>query len=332
MPSVYVTEQGSCLRISGNRLVVERDGVTLASIHDFRISRLVIVGNVQLSTQAIGLLLERGVDTTFLSVHGRLKGQLLAVDATRSPVRIRQYQRASDAAFRLAAARRIVGAKIANSRDVLARYCHNHPDLQLGDTMRRLDRFVRRAADAASVEGLLGIEGSAAAVYFPAFGKTLRRGSGFTKRGRRPPPDPVNAMLSFGYAMLAGEAVGALAATGLDPCLGLFHAVESGRYSLALDLMEEFRPVVVDRVVHAVTNLGVMTPPDFEPGPSGGVYLSVTGRKRFVTHFERTMMSARHDAGNGAQATVRGQLHQQAELMRRAIVDEGRYEPSRGWR
>jgi CRISPR-associated protein Cas1 len=148
---------------------------------------------------------------------------------------------------------------------------------------------------------------------------------------RRPPTDPINSLLSFGYALLYNEAIGALTAAGCDPYIGFYHALHYGRCSLALDLMEEMRPVAVDRLALNLANLEVIKPVDFTKGEGGGLFLDGEGRKRFLKEYERMLGAEFADRRSGERTSLRLALHQQALAMQRAIAQGGAYQPFQGW-
>jgi CRISP-associated protein Cas1 len=327
MATLYITEQGATLRKEQNRLVVERDDVPLVEIHDFKVERVVIVGNVQLTTQAMTFLVERGIDTTFLSLHGKLKARLASLESKNSLLRVRQYERTLNAGFALGVSKAFVMAKINNSADLLRRHQRNHDNCDFHLELSQLAFLTEEAAVRKTLESLRGIEGQAAAVYFPGFGNALRRSLQFTKRTRRPPRDPANALLSFGYTLLYGEAIAALALTGFDPYLGFLHSFHYGRCSLALDLMEEFRPLVVDRLVLKIINLEVAKPDDFETDPNTGVNLKPAARKRFFREYETVMTDQFTNRIEGEQSNLRHALHQQALALQRAVIEGIAYIP-----
>jgi CRISPR-associated protein Cas1 len=331
MATLYLTEQGTTLRKEQNRLVVERDGATLSEIHDFKVERVVVFGNVQLTTQAMSYLLDRGIDTALLSLRGRLKGRLAPLESKNVLLRVRQYERAADRQFALEMARAIVVGKIANCGEVLARHQRNHPETDFSTEVSQLAILTKKAARTSPIESLRGIEGQAAAVYFEGFRRMLRRGMLFSKRTRRPPKDPVNSLLSFGYALMFNESISALVAVGFDPYIGFYHGANYGRCSLALDLMEEMRPVVADRLALNVANREVVKADDFTKGEDGGVYLDGDGRKRFLREYERMMCAEFTSRRSGERTSFRRALHEQALAMQRTITQEITYQPFQGW-
>jgi len=152
-----------------------------------------------------------------------------------------------------------------------------------------IETLVDRAENAANLDSLRGYEGAATAAYFQLFGRLFNPPWIFTTRSRRPPKDPVNAVLSFGYVIVGAELQALLDGAGFDPYLGFYHAIEYGRPGLALDMLEEFRHPLVDRLALNLFNLGVMAQPDFAPQPEGGIYLNTAGKKKFFTQYERML-------------------------------------------
>jgi CRISPR-associated protein Cas1 len=331
MATLYLTEQDSTLRKEQNRLVIERNGLKVASIHDFKVERVIVFGNPQITTQVMAFLLHQGIDLVFLSLHGRLKGRLTPLESKNSPLRVRQYQLAQDREFSFGIARSIVAGKIGNCVSQLSRYCRNHPDQQMPLDIGQLSGLVTKLGQIKNIDSLRGIEGHAAACYFKGFGQMLRHGLRFEKRTRRPPKDPVNALLSFGYTLLYNEAIAALAGVGFDPYIGFYHTIDYGRCSLALDLMEEFRPTIVDRLIINLVNLGIIAPGHFVAGENDGFFLDNEGRKRFFTEYEKIMTTEFKDRQTGEPINFRRALHEQALMLQRAVIQGDQYAIFRGW-
>jgi CRISPR-associated protein Cas1 len=331
MPTLYITDQQARLGKTHNRLVVERDNVKLAEIHDFKVERVVIFGNVQVSTQAMAFLLDRGIDTTFLSYHGKLKGRLAPLASKNAFLRVRQYERARDTRFAAEVAGAIVSGKIDNSSEVLARHQRNHPECKFQLELSLLARLSVKASEKPDIDALRGIEGQAAAIYFKGFPRMLRRSMDFTKRTRRPPTDPINALLSFAYTLMYNEAIGALVSVGFDPYLGFLHSLDYGRCSLALDLIEELRALIADRLVLNVTNLEVVKANDFTGDGVQGIQIKDAARKRFLNEYERLMTSEFPHRRTGERMNFRRVLHDQALAMQRTVTQGATYLPFRGW-
>ena len=298
MPPLYVTEQGAKLEVDNRRATVTKDGETLASVPLIHVSEVVVMGNVGLTTPAIKALLGLGVDVVFLTLDGAYCGRLVGPSTPHVLLRRKQYRCQSEAAFTLGLAQKFVAAKIQHMRAMLQR--HNRPsaalragersDAAIAEAILALGTALERAPRTTMVSALTGVEGAATAAYFGAFKRLLDADWKFEKRQRRPPPDPVNVLLSFGYTLLAHAAEGAVAAAGLDPYAGFLHGAEYNRPSLALDVMEEFRPMV-DGVVLWACNSGQIAPGDFAPGEARErpVVMSDGARRRFIEAYERRM-------------------------------------------
>jgi CRISPR-associated protein Cas1 len=230
---------------------------------------------------------------------------------------------AGDPARSLVLARRFVEGKILNSRTLLRR---NHPDPPQ-EVLQSLKEDVRRSGEANRLDTLLGVEGTAASRYFAHFGSMLKSMDGpfkafeFQTRNRRPPRDPVNALLSFAYAILTREFAVTLLSVGFDPYLGFFHQPRYGRPALALDLMEEFRPLLADSVVLTVINNGEIGPEDFISS-MGSVALTPSGRTRFLQAYERRMSQEITHPVFGYRISYRRVLEVQARLLGRHLMGE----------
>jgi CRISPR-associated protein Cas1 len=326
MTTLYLTEQGATVRRENERLIVQ-NGDETNEIPLIKIDRVVVLGRVHLTTGALHSLLSTGVDTTFLSSRGQLRGRLTALESKNAPLRLKQYERAHDPEFSLGVARRIVQAKITSSMRVMLRYGRNHPEADFQAELRDLERALLSVPRAETLDGLRGVEGHAAAVYFHTYGQMFRGPLRFSKRTRRPPRDPVNAVLSFGYTLLQGETIGVVAAVGFDPYIGFFHGLEYGRCSLALDLIEEFRAAIIDRLALTLFNNQVLNSDDFRPSDDGGVWLAEDGKKRFLQEYERTMSRKFISRHTGHQTTFRRLMLGQAERLARAVSFAEPYEP-----
>jgi CRISPR-associated protein Cas1 len=287
------------------------------------ISHLVLFGGIQVSSPVIHELCQRGIPISHLSHGGWLYGITHGLWHKNVELRRRQYEVAADRERSLELARGFVRAKIANCRTLLRR---NHPDPP-ESTLADLKEDMNRAADADRMDSLLGIEGTAAHRYFSNFGAMLRGGDDpmpgfdFQQRNRRPPKDPVNAMLSFAYALLTREWTTVLQAVGFDPFLGFYHQPKYGRPALALDLMEEFRPLIGDSVVLTVINNGEVKPQDFLTA-MGAVSLTPGGRTKFLEAYERRMSQEITHPIFGYKISYRRVMEVQARLLGRCIMGE----------
>lgn len=283
---LYVQEQGARVGKRGDVLVVSKGEQELGRARLKDVSQLVLCGNVGVSAQTIQLLCEASIPVVHLSRGHWFYGVTQGITLRNAYDRAAQFRAAADPARVLAFARAIVAAKAANQRTLLQRNATPRPDVELAE----IGALQRRVAQAPDVDALLGLEGAIAARYFSRFASMLRPRDfdaewEFDKRNRRPPRDPINALLSFGYAMLAKECTVALLGEGLDPWWGLFHQPRHGRPALALDLMEEFRPLVVDSAVLTAVNTGMVSAGDFVRSQAACV-LNERGRKAFIRAYE----------------------------------------------
>jgi CRISPR-associated protein Cas1 len=321
---LYVQEQGARIGLDGDVLEVRsRDRGVIGKARLFELSQLVVLGNVQVSTQAIRELCGRGIPVCWMSFGGWLSGFTDGLGHNNVEIRRAQFRAAEDAAAALRLAQRFVRNKIANCRTLVRR---NHPGAPEA-TLREMSALADRTDSAPGLPELLGVEGNAARLYFEAFPALIRAtgetelGFDFTTRSRRPPKDPVNALLSFGYSLLAKDLAVTARAVGLDPFLGFFHRPRHGRPALALDLMEEFRPIIADSVVLTAINTGVVTGTDFVRS-SLGVAMKPEGRKRFMQAYERRLEEEVTHPVFGYRISYRRVLEVQCRLLARHLLGE----------
>ena len=249
---------------------------------------------------------------------------------TDPTVRRAQYRLADDPPAARELARAFIDGKIANMRVALLRADRRAPSSVNADAAETLAVTRLVLADATSIDEIMGHEGAATREYFRAWRDYLPPDWGFTARQRRPPPDPVNAMLSFGYTLLASEAVAALGAAGLDPAVGFLHQARWGRPNLALDLMEEFRPVIVDAVILRCLATGIVRSEDFTTQPDLGCRMNPPSRRAFLAAYERRMLTLFTHEPSGRRVSYRVGLGLQARALARTILDPGKpYRPVR---
>lgn len=314
-PGARVGKHGDCLK------VMDHDEV-LTEARLVEVSHLVLFGAIQVSTQVVQELCRREIPISYLSSGGWFYGITTSLMHKNVELRRRQYAAATNPSFCLGLATRLVQAKILNCRTVLRRNHSAAPETVLQD----LKRDYAHAAQAQSLEELLGIEGTAARRYFSEFRGMLKTDGAspdfdFDGRNRRPPKDPVNALLSLAYAMLAREWTVTLHAVGLDPYLGFYHQPRYGRPALALDVMEEFRPLIADSVVLTAINNGEVRTEDFIRR-MGSVALTPEGRRRFIETYERRMSQEITHPVFGYQVSYRRILEVQARLLGRYLCGE----------
>jgi CRISP-associated protein Cas1 len=324
---LYVQSAGAKVGRSGAELVVEtRDGEK----HTVRMadtSHVSLFGAVQISTQAVQDLCERGIPVVYLSSGGWFYGITRGMDHKNVELRRRQFAAADSSDRALQIAKRLVTVKIRNCRTLIRRNADDAP----ARVLDRLKELISSAEDAGSLESLLGIEGTAARVYFETFGALLKPPGDvgdssaltfdFEGRNRRPPRDPVNSLLSLGYALLAKDLTISLQAVGFDPYLGFYHQPRYGRPALALDIMEEFRPLVVDSVVLSAVNTGAVRLTDFIRR-GGAVTLTPSGRGKFLRAYERRMDEEITHPIFGYRVSYRRTLEVQIRLLARYLSGE----------
>jgi len=327
MTTVYLTEQGTVLRKRSRRLVVTRGEEVVKEIPAFKVERILVFGNIQITTQALSFLLDSGIETSFLSFNGRFRGRLAPLESKNVFLRIAQYERYLDSEFTVEQAKRIVEAKIKNCRTVIRKHSSVHSEIDLEGTLEILDQMLKRLSVRTKVATILGIEGQATAVYFRAFGKMCRRDLQFSKRIRRPPRDEVNALLSFGYALITNEMLSTLCAIGFDPYIGYLHGINYGRPSLALDMVEEFRQSVIDRLTLNLINNRIFTAEDFEEKGERGTHLRDDSRRRYFMEYEKMMNTSFKDSQSGKKVTYRSLFKIQAHKLATTIQTKQPYQP-----
>jgi len=286
---VVVQQEGARVGVRGLTLrVTEREGQVTAEVPLATVDMVSLLGPVQISTQAIHVLADRGVPLAFFSSAGRMVALLDPLDSVSAQVRRAQVRALDNPQRSLELARALVTAKITNQRTLLMR---NHPALP-GQVPAELKAQLRRLASASDLDQVRGYEGQSAALYFRHFAGMINGplGDSFQDHGRRrrPPPDPVNCCLSFAYSLLTAECTGALRLARLEPTVGAFHVSRPGRPALALDLMEPFRPLIADSLAISLLNRSELTAADFHH-TAAGCTLTPAGRKTFFQAYHRRM-------------------------------------------
>ncbi|NSW52352.1 MAG: CRISPR-associated endonuclease Cas1 [Anaerolineae bacterium] len=336
MPPIYIVQQGSKVRVSNRRLLVnlELEGEkpeTLVSMPINQVSQVVLFGNIGITTPAIGILLDEGIDVAFLTRDGHFRGHLTSGLTPHVRLRRAQYQRIGDEAFQLRLAKAIVKAKLTNQKYFLSRNGSRERQPGLAAIIERIGLAVDEVERKTLLTSLRGVEGSGAAAYFLGFHSCFEPEWKFETRKRRPPTDPVNAMLSFGYTLLAQAATSAVQAAGFDPYAGFLHEVVYNRPALGLDLMEEFR-TVVDGIVLRAVNTRAVTPQDFDTvhpeGSSGAeyaIYLSDAAKRKFIQMYENRMNKTMLHPERNQQLSLRQCISEQARQLARGVEQDVEY-------
>jgi CRISPR-associated protein Cas1 len=314
---LYVQEQGATVGKDGERLAVRKNGERLAHVRIKDIDHLVLCGGVNVTPHALHTLCESGIPIVHMSRGNWFYGLTAGHGLRNAFDRAAQFDAARNTERSLALAKEVVRAKATNQRTLLLRNARP----RLAGLTHRMATLIRKIPHARDVDALLGLEGGIAAIYFQHFENLLRPRDidaawDFEARNRRPPRDPVNAMLSFGYAMLAKECTVAILSAGLDPWWGLFHRPRHGRPALALDLMEEFRPLIVDSAVVTAINTGMVEAGDFVR-TANACMLGASGRKALIRAYEARLDQLVTHPAFGYRCSWRSIIRVQARLVAR---------------
>ncbi|RLB82993.1 MAG: CRISPR-associated endonuclease Cas1 [Deltaproteobacteria bacterium] len=264
MESIYVLEPGAYLHRQGQCLKVVKSGETISEIPMEGLKRLILIGYVSLTGGVLDFLITNRVETVFMTPTGRYRARLAIDEHRHVKLRMAQYQKLSSPDFALSTAKTIVEGKLKNMTKFLLLRARQYGDKKLRAAAAQLKGMCDAVREIGSIAKLRGLEGNATRTYFQVFPYLIRNPFfEFRGRNKRPPLDPVNAMLSFAYTMLTNEVLSAVKAVGLDPYLGSLHAIDYGRPSLACDLVEEYRCFLGDRLVLGVINRKAVSPEDF---------------------------------------------------------------------
>lgn len=325
--TVYVTSEGAALRKDGENLVADVEGAERSRVPLHMLSAVVVFGAIHVSPPLMGALAAAGITLTFLDRNGRFQARLEGPVTGNILLRRAQY-RACDRPEEVV--RSIVIGKVANQRAVLMRSLRDYGAEQAPEDRDALDRVTDRLAHILrrveradeTLDQLRGSEGEAAQLYFSVFGHLIRapdEAMRWTGRSRRPPLDPVNALLSFLYTLLAHDCRSALEGVGLDPAAGFLHRDRPGRPSLALDLMEELRPVLADRLALSLINRRQLRARDFETRDGGAVMMGEEARKTVLTAWQERKREERLHPFLEEKAPFGLVPHLQAQMLARHL-------------
>jgi CRISP-associated protein Cas1 len=292
--TLYVTTPESYLSLENENVVISKDEKCVAALPLISLEGIEYFGYKGVSPALIGACAEKGISLNFYKPNGAFRARVGHRDEGRQLARRELYRAADDLARSSTAARGFILGKLVNSKRTIERARRDHPlrvdDAALAACVSELAVLIGRMSAPLVVEEIRGIEGAAAKCYFRVFDQLIlanKEDFKFTGRSRRPPKDRINALLSFSYSLLANECASALEANGLDPYMGLMHCSRAGRKSLALDLMEELRSPICDRVALAAINNRVIQATHFEQRQDGGVYLTEEGRRAFLSLWQK---------------------------------------------
>lgn len=324
MGTVYVTEQDAFIGKIDERLSIKANKEMLLDVPLIKIDGVVVLGRATVSPAAISELLERHIPLTFLTVNGRYLGRLEPEVTKNIFVRKAQWQAIGESPQAVHGVRGFVRGKLKNYRSTLLRRQRECSGINLQAYIARLESAIAPIDKTTAIDSLRGLEGAGSAAYFGCFDQLIKGSEfEFKARNRRPPTDPVNALLSLGYSLLRHDIQGAINIVGFDPYLGYLHVERYGRPSLALDLMEEFRPLVVDAVVLAALNNRSLMPTDFTTEPlRNAVFLTKEALRTFLRLYELKKQSKFKHPVLQKQCTYREAFEIQARLLAKYLMGE----------
>lgn len=323
MGTIYITAEDAFIGKTDERLKVKQQKKTLLDVPMLKVEGVVVLGRATISPAVVVELLDRKIPLSFLTINGRYVGRLEPELTKNIFVRSAQWQAAGETDKALHVVRSFIRGKLKNYKSSLLRSQRDGVEgLQPG--IDRLQSSIGAIAKTDSIDSLRGIEGAGSAAYFGHFDRLIR-GQEFTFNGRqrRPPTDPVNALLSLGYTLLFHDLQSAVNIVGFDPYLGYLHAQHYGRAGLALDLMEEFRPLVVDATVLTAINKRILSPEHFiQESLSNAVTLTEEGLKIFLRQYEQKKQSKFKHPVMKTQCTYREAFEIQARLLAKYLMGE----------
>lgn len=333
--TLFVMTEGSYVHMDHDTVIVEIEKIPRLRVPLHHLSGLVIFGNTMVSPYTISRFAEEGRHMSFYSRSGRFQARMHGRVSGNVLLRVAQFETLNQSDKTLAIARRIVASKIQNSRQILLRAGRETKDIDEANSFRSsadsLSPLLDRLLSAQNLDEVRGIEGMAAKNYFSVFKwmiRTDREVFPFPGRSRRPPLDRTNALISFLYSMLLNECVSALEGVGLDPQIGFLHVLRSGRPALGLDLMEELRSVICDRLALALINRKQLQQNDFDERPGGAVMLNEDGRKKVVVAYQKRKQEEINHPVLETRISFGLLPHVQARLLARHLRgDMEQYEP-----
>lgn len=325
MSVLYVKEQGACVRKNNECIIVSKGSDTFLKVPAANLDNIAVIGNVQVTSQALYMLMAQGVNVNYFSRSGKYLGCTAAEVSRNVFLRLAQYDVYHDLERRLEIARKIVDNKILNQISVIQGYPFRSTEYQWSCDTGKMEKYRKKLPQKQTSNEILGVEGISSNIYFGAFGKMFRCDFEFHGRNRRPPKDPINVMISLGYTFLTKEVSNALEAESFEMYLGFLHGIRYGRKSLALDMVEEFRQPVIDRLVIRLFNKRMITKYDFS-AEDDQILLNEDGFKKFCKEFERWMTDK---SFSGNEMSFRSRIREQVNKLKKAIQTGDQYSP---WR
>lgn len=327
--TLFVTTEGAYVHLDHETVRVEVEGKTQIQVPLLHLGGVACFGNIMMSPAALHRFADEGKEIIFFDRNGRFKARLVGPTTGNVLLRRAQHEMLSDSSRSALLARNVVAGKICNMRLVALRAARESEaesdEQELRQAATHMSNHLPGLEKEKDIDRIRGIEGDATRTYLGVFGRMVREGRDvfhFKGRSRRPPRDPVNALLSFLYAMLANLCISALEAVGLDPQVGYLHALRPGRPSLALDLMEEFRPILADRLALTLINRRQLSISDFVEYPGGAVHLNDKGRKEVIVTYQKRKQEEIHHSLLDTKLPYGLVPYAQARIMARYIREE----------
>ena len=322
MSVIYIKEQGSCLRHKGEQIAVTKGSQSLLEFPIHHLDQIVALGNVQVTSQALAKLLEHGEDISYFSFGGKYIGHTVSENSKNIFLRFAQYEAYNDKEKRLEIAKRIVESKVCNQISLVKGFHWEREDYDYRKDIGQMQEILRTLSEKRSSHEVMGVEGMCSNIYFHCFRHMLKNGGVFEKRIRRPPRDPVNAILSLAYTFLTKDMAMLLEGASFELYLGFLHGIRYGRKSLALDMIEEWRQPIADRLVLKLFNKRMLTEYDFQEDTGDGVLLNEDGFRKFCREYERWMAEP-----NFQNKSWRLLMKQQVGILKKSMEEGGCYIP-----
>lgn len=323
MAVIYVKEQGALIQKRSERILITRNRQTLLEIPFDNVESIAVVGNVQITSQALYVLMQKGIDVNYFSFSGKYIG-CTAADASKNIfLRLAQYDLYQNKEKRLEIAKSIVKNKIQNQMYLILNHRWDAGDDSWKEENTQIALLAAKTQNAISTNQLMGLEGKASNLYFKAYGRMFKCKFEFNGRNRRPPRDPINAIISLGYTFLTKEVASALEAESFEMYLGFLHGIRYGRKSLALDIVEEFRQPVIDRMTLKLFNKSMIQEFDFT-FEEDEVILNEEGFRKFCKEFERWMTDREC---SGTEQGYRSIIRNQVKHLKNVIQKREEYIP-----
>ena len=328
MGTFYITEQYTILKKEDERIKLYKGKELLVEIPIIKINAVIVFGEVTVTASTLKLLADNNITISYFTIYGKFISRFECDFKKNVVVRLNQYQKhIEEDTESLSIAKMFIKGKIKNSRTVLMKNLRGKESEKSKAVISELNILEKKISETTNLDSLRGLEGRSAAIYFSVFDEMIKGTEfKFSGRNKRPPRDPVNAMLSFGYSLLANEMSSALSSIGIDSYLGFLHRLRYGRTSLALDLMEEFRSAFVDRLVLNIINNKILNSDDFE-NTLGEVKMSKKAIKKFLGAYEAKKNDTIMHPTFKYKTTYQQCFHLQARILSKTIMNEMEYVP-----